>query len=74
MVEPLSYLSFHAVFHDLYDKGRGMCYPICEMMHIKQSLFCRKRVAKVVVAAGFLSGYLNDHLDVRPSITVNKMC
>ena len=34
-------------------KGRGMCYPICGMVHIKEP-----RVA-YVAAAGFLSHYQN---------------
>ena len=27
--------SFQPVFHDWCSKGRGMCYPVCGMMHIK---------------------------------------
>ena len=34
MVDPLSYFSFH----DWCNKGRGMCYPVCGMMHIKELL------------------------------------
>ena len=34
MVDPLSYFSFH----DWCNKGRGMCYPACGMMHIKERL------------------------------------
>ena len=26
------------VLHDLYSKGRGMCYPVCGMVHIKDPL------------------------------------
>ena len=26
------------IFHDWCNKGCGMCYPICEMMHIKEPL------------------------------------
>ena len=33
MVHPLSYFSFKPVFHN---KGIGMCYPICGMVHIKE--------------------------------------
>ena len=32
-VDPLSYFSFQPVLHD---KGRGMCYPVCGMVHIKE--------------------------------------
>ena len=38
MVEPLGYFSFQPVPHDWCNKGRGMCYPVCEMMHIKEPL------------------------------------
>ena len=38
MVDTLSYFSFQPVFHDWYNKGRGMCYSVCGMMHIKESL------------------------------------
>ena len=29
MVNPLSYFSFQPVLHDWYNKGHGMCYPVC---------------------------------------------
>ena len=38
MVDPLCYLSFQPVFHDWCNKGRGMCYPVCGMVHIKEPL------------------------------------
>ena len=38
MVAPLSYFSFQPVLHDWCNKGRGMCYPVCGMMHIKEPL------------------------------------
>ena len=34
-LNPLSYFSFQPVLHD---KGRGMCYPVCGMVHIKEPL------------------------------------
>ena len=34
-VDPLSYFSFQPVFHDCCNKGRGMCYPVCGMVHTK---------------------------------------
>ena len=37
-VDPLSYLSFQPVLHDWCNKGRGMYYPICGMVHIKEPL------------------------------------
>ena len=38
MVDPMSYFSFQPVLHDWCNKGRGMCYPVCGMMHIKEPL------------------------------------
>ena len=52
MVDPLGYFSFQPVRHDWCNKGRGMCYPVCGMVHIKESV-------AHVAAAGFLSRYLN---------------
>ena len=37
-VDPLSYFSFQPVIHDWCNKGRGMCYPVCGMVHIKEPL------------------------------------
>ena len=37
-VNPLSYFSFQPVLHDWCNKGRGVCYPVCGMMHIKEPL------------------------------------
>ena len=38
MVDTLNYFSFHPVFHDWGNIGRGMCYPLCVMMHIEEPL------------------------------------
>ena len=38
VVNPLSYFSFQPVLHDWCNKGRGMCYPVCGMVHIKEPL------------------------------------
>ena len=38
MVDPLSYFMFQPVLHDGCNKRRGMCYPICGMVHIKEAL------------------------------------
>ena len=35
---PLSYMSFQPVLHDWCNKGHGMCYPVCGMVHIKEPL------------------------------------
>ena len=38
MVDPLSYFSFHPVIHDWCTNSRGMCHPVCGMMHTKEPL------------------------------------
>ena len=37
-VDPFSYFSFQPVLHNWCNKGRGMCYPVCGMVHIKEPL------------------------------------
>ena len=37
MVDPLSYFSFQPVLHNC-NKGCGLCYPVCEMVHNKEPL------------------------------------
>ena len=36
--DPLSYFSFQPVLHNWCNKGFGMCYPVCGMVHIKEPL------------------------------------
>ena len=38
MVKTLSYCSFQPVLHDWCNKGRGMYYPVYEIIHIKEPL------------------------------------
>ena len=42
-VDPLSYFSFQPVLHDWCNKGCGMCYPVCGMVHIKELLLLIKK-------------------------------
>ena len=37
-VDSLSYITFQPVHHYWCNKGRGMCYPVCGMVHIKEPL------------------------------------
>ena len=37
-LNPLSYFSFQPVLHNWCNKGCGMCYPVCGMVHIKDPL------------------------------------
>ena len=52
-VDPLNYFP---VLNDWCNKG--MCYPVCGMVHIKEPLLLIERVARVA-EAGFLSHYLS---------------
>ena len=53
---------------------RGMCYPVCEMVHIKEPLLLLGK-SSPCGSSGFLSHYLSGSLPyVRRNITVNKMC
>ena len=38
MEDPLSYFSLQPVLYDWCNKGRGMCYPVWGMVHIKYPL------------------------------------
>ena len=38
MVAPFSYFSLQPVLHDWCNKGHGVCYPVCGMVHIKEPL------------------------------------
>ena len=42
-LDPLSYFSFQPVLHDWCNKGCGMCYPVCGMVHIKEPLLLNKK-------------------------------
>ena len=37
-VDPLRYFSFQPVLHNWCNKGCGMCYPVCGMVHMKEPL------------------------------------
>ena len=49
---------FQPVFYDWYNKGRGMCYPICGVMHIKDPLLLIEKSSLCSGAAGYLSRYV----------------
>ena len=57
-------LWFQPVPHDWCNKGRGMCYPVFEIVHIKKTLLLidKKKKSHVVAAADFLSRFLDDPL------------
>ena len=53
MVDPLSYFSFQPVLHDWCNKGRGMCYPVCGMVHIKEPLLLIEKSSPYSGGSGF---------------------
>ena len=61
MVNPLSYFSFQPVLHDWCNKGCGMCYPVCGMVHIKEPLLL---IGKSIPygGSGFPLSLSNGHL------------
>ena len=65
MVDPLSYFLFQPVFHNWCDKGCGICYPVCGMMHIKEPLLLIRKISLSGGSrfpVGFLSRYLSGPL------------
>ena len=42
MLDPVSYFSFQPVLHNWCNKGCGMCYPVCGIVHIKEPLLIDK--------------------------------
>ena len=68
MVDPLSYFSFQPVLHDWCNKGHGMCYHVCGVVHIKDPLLRIRKSSPCSGGSGFrlsLSEWF---------FTVNKMC
>ena len=68
-----THFSFQPVLHDSCNKGRGMCNPVCGMVHIKEPLLLIGK-SSPCGSSGFplpLSGPLPY---VRRHVTVNKMC
>ena len=60
MLDPLRYFSFQPVLHDRCKKGRGMCYPVCGMVHIKEPLLLIR--SRPCGGSRFLSLNLNGSL------------
>ena len=69
----IAVISFEPVIHDWCNKGRGMSYPVCWMMHIKEPLLLIGKISHVT-AAGFLSRYLSGPLPYVLSALLNKTC
>ena len=54
MVDQLSYFSFQPVLHDWCNKGCGICYPVCGMVHIKEPLLLIGKSSPSNGGSGFL--------------------
>ena len=39
----LSYFSFQPVLHDWFNKGRGMCYPVCGFGVYKRTIAVNRK-------------------------------
>ena len=74
-VDPLSYFSFQPVLHYWCNKGLGMCYPVCGMVHIKEPLLLIGK-SSLCGGSGFPFSLSEWSLTIclRRHITVNKMC
>ena len=55
----MSYFSFQPVLHDWCNKGRGMCYSVCGMVHIKEPLLLIGKGSPCGGSRFPLSRYLN---------------
>ena len=53
MVDTLSYFSFQPVLHDCCNKGRGICYPFCEMVYKKEPLLLIEKSIPYSGGSGF---------------------
>ena len=53
MVDSLSYFSFQPVLHVWYNKGRGLCYPVCGILHIKDPLLLIEKSSPFSGGSGF---------------------
>ena len=73
-VDPLNCFSFQPVLHDWCNKGRGMCYPVCGMVHIKEPLLLIDK-SSLCGGSGFPFSLSEWSLTIRMMhITVDKMC
>ena len=68
---PLSYFSLQPVHHEWYNKGRDMCYLVCGMVHIKETLLLIEK-SSPCGGTGFLSCYLNGPITVTKCVELNK--
>ena len=46
-------ISFQPVLHNCCNKGRGMCYPVCGFMHIKEPFLLIEKSSPCSGGSGF---------------------
>ena len=68
---PLSYFSFQAVLYDWRNKGSGMYYPVCVMMHIKEPLLL---IGKSSLCGDSRFPFLLSEMSFTICLTPYKMC
>ena len=77
-MDPLSYFSFHPVLHDWCNKGHGMCYLVCMMMHIKEPLLLIGKEGRnemfylTTHSTHFIYGYMASDISLRTILIVRK--
>ena len=73
MVTPLSYFSLQPMLHHWCNKGRGMCYPVCGIVHIKEPLLLIGK-CNPYCGSGFPLSLSEWSFIICPTPTLNKMC
>ena len=73
MIDPLSCFSFQPVLHDWCNKGRGMCYPVCRMVHIKEPLLSIEK-GRPCGGSGFPLSLSEWSFTICLTPYINKMC
>ena len=75
-MDTLSYFSFQPVLHNWVNKDRGMCYPVCGMVHIKEPLLLIRKSSPLlphrhILLAARVLLYASSH---RQNNTYHSLC
>ena len=74
-IDPESYCLFQPVLHDRSNKGHGMCYIVCGMVHIKYPLLLIEEISPHSGGSGFrISRRVALYHSPTRNITAYKMC
>ena len=55
-------IGYTVILHDWCNKGRGVCYPVCGMVHIKDPLLLIGKSSPCNGGSGIHTHYLSDPL------------